>query len=224
MSNSLHLSGRRSLTVPMLFASLEDELKAQLLAQNHPTTYTDGQFIQHRGSKADGFWLIEEGAVRIGQFLPDGEFRAMALLGEGDSWGELAVFTGSARVVDGLSRGTSKVRFIPATTFLSALSQYPRSNQAMLRALSAQMQDMIDQLTGLRRGTNPTRLAALLVNLAGPDGTTKVTQQELAELLGVTRATANAALGTLEEKGLVKRGYGSVMVTDRNALNDFAIS
>ena len=62
--------------------------------------------------------------------------------------------------------------------------------------------------------------------MAGPgDGPASVaiTQQELAELLGITRATANAALGELQKIKLVTRGYGSIAIPDRAALGLFAL-
>lgn len=225
MSNSLHSSDpRRTVTTPMLFSALEEELKERLIAASPPRSYSDGQFIQQRGTRPDGFWLIEEGNVRIGQHLEDGEFRAMAVLGPGDSYGELAVFAGTPRVVDAVSRGRSKVRFIAGGPFLTELTHYPASTRAMLGALSAQLQDTLDQLAGLRRGTNPARLAGLLANLSGDDGVTQVTQQELAELLGVTRATANAALRLLEQGGAIARGYGLIEILDRRILASFANS
>ena len=225
MSNSLHFSKfSRSSAPPMLFDGLEPELKEELTASSRSRSYGDGQIIQHRGSRADGCWLIEEGSVRVGQYLPDGEFRAVAVLGPGDSYGELAVFAGSARIVDAVSRGESKLRFIPAAIFLSALEKYPRSNTALLSALSAQLQSALDQLAGMRRGSNPTRLAGLLAHMTMTNRTTSVTQQELAELLGVTRATANSALRKLEEEGLIERGYGTIRAIDHERLTLFALT
>ena len=185
--------------------------------------FSDGQIIQQRDTEADGFWLIEEGAVMIGQFLASGEFRAVALLGPGDSYGELAVFSGRPRIVDAVSRGPSRVAFIAGRRLLDALANYPASSRALLSALSAQLQDTLAILASVRRGTNPARLAALLANMAGEDGAVNITQQELADLLGVTRATANAALRDLSRVGLIERGYGSVTVNDRERLASFAL-
>ncbi|MEM1197273.1 MAG: Crp/Fnr family transcriptional regulator [Pseudomonadota bacterium] len=222
MSNSLHLSDpRRSLTVPMLFASLEEGLRERLIAGSPARAYGDGQLIQQRGTRPDGFWLIDQGSVWIGQHSVDGEFRAAAVLGPGDSYGELAVFAGTPRVVDAVARKQARVRFIAAAAFLSALEDYPQSNRALLGALSAQLQNTLDQLAGLRRGSNSARLAGLLVNLAGPDGVARITQQELAELLGVTRPTANAALRALEDAKLIRRGYGVVEIGNSPALMAF---
>ncbi len=210
----------------MLFSALDSGLQAHLIRISREREFADGQIIQQRGDAADGFWLIEQGAVRVGQFLPDGEFRAVALLGPGDSYGELAVFSGKPRIVDAISRGESRLRLIAARPFLDALGNYPASSRALLGALSEQLQDTLSILAGLRRGTNPERLAGLLATMAGeepgPAGVT-ITQQELADLLGVTRATANAALRELQARRLVERGYGTIRIPDRDALAAHAL-
>ena len=209
----------------MLFSALDTALQAHLVRTSRERSFADGQIIQQRGDPADGFWLIEQGAVRVGQFLPDGEFRAVALLGAGDSYGELAVFSGKPRIVDAVSRGESRLRLIAARPFLEALGNYPASTKALLGALSEQLQDTLSILAGLRHGTNPARLAGLLATMAGEEhtGTVTITQQELADLLGVTRATANAALKDLQRRGLVERGYGTVRIPDRDRLARFAL-
>lgn len=210
----------------MLFAALDSALQVHLVRHGTLRSFSDGQIIQQRGERADGFWLIEDGSVMVGQFLPDGDFRAVAVLAAGDSYGELAVFAGKPRIVDAISRGPSTIRFIAAKPFLDALGNYPSSTRALLGALSEQLQDTLAQLAGLRRGTNPQRLAALLANMTANENgraAVSVTQQELADLLGVTRATANAALGDLHKRKLVERGYGSVTILDRDRLAQFAL-
>lgn len=210
----------------MLFSALDSGLQEHCLEISRQRAFGDGQIIQQRGDAADGFWLIERGAVRVGQFLPDGEFRAVALPGPGDSYGELAVFSGRPKIVDAISRGESVVRMIAAEPFLLALADYPASGRALLGALSQQLQDTLSILAGLRHGTNPARLAGLLATMAGEEAgaaSVTITQQELADLLGVTRATANTALRELQEQRLVERGYGTIRIPDREKLAGFAL-
>ncbi|QKG71049.1 Crp/Fnr family transcriptional regulator [Erythrobacter mangrovi] len=222
MSNSLHSGAtRRSLATPMLFEALDPALQVHLIRNAAVRHFEDGQLIQQRGDTADGFWLIEEGAVMVGQFLADGDFRAVALLGAGDSYGELAVFSGRPRIVDAVSRGPSRLRLIGARTFLEALGNYPASTRALLAALSEQLQETLALLAGLRRGTNSARMAGLLATMAGGmpgPASVAVTQQELADLLGITRATANAALGELQKRRLIERGYREIRIPDRDQL------
>jgi CRP/FNR family transcriptional regulator len=226
MSDLLHSSSSlRAVVSPMLYASLEPALRGEIEARTHVRSFGDGQIIQQRGEDPDGFWLIEEGMVVAGQFLAEGTFRAVAVLGPGDSYGELAMFSQRPRVVDAVSRGASTVRFIPAGLFLERLARHPASGHALLGALAVQVQDLINLVVELRRGNASARLALLLANMAegiAAEDSLPITQQELAELLGVTRPTANAALRELEEAGLVARGYGRLRVLDRDALVRFA--
>ncbi|MEG3598655.1 MAG: Crp/Fnr family transcriptional regulator, partial [Pseudomonadota bacterium] len=164
----------------MLHASLEPELRAELEARSMMREFADGQIIQQRGDEPDGFWLIVEGTVVAGQFLSGGDFRAVAVLGPGDSYGELAMFSQRPRVVDAVSRGNSRLRYIPASAFLECLARYPASGRALLGALAVQVQDLINLVVDLRRGNATARLALLLVNMAqavAEDACLPVTQQ-----------------------------------------------
>jgi len=119
------------------------------------------------------------------------------------------------------------LRFIAAKPFLDVLSNYPASTRALLGALSEQLQDALGLLAGFRQGSNPMRMAGLLVNLAGDGAVTAkvaITQQELADLLGITRVTANAALRELQEHRLIRRSYGSIAILDRDRLAEFALT
>ncbi|ANY18787.1 HTH-type transcriptional regulator Cmr [Tsuneonella dongtanensis] len=199
----------------MLWEAMPEPLRAALVERAPPRRFGDGQLIQQKGEAADGFWLIEEGMVSVGQFTEGGDFRAVGVLGAGDSYGELAVLSGRPRIVDAVARGPAVVRLISAATFERVLAGDPGAMRAMLGTMAAQLQETLDLLAGLRRGSTAARAAALIVNLSGGhDRRVTITQQEIADLLGVTRATANAALAELEDGGLIARGYGTIGVTD----------
>lgn len=205
----------------MLFSALDEPARERLRRASPLRRYADGQLVQHRGDPADGFWLVEQGSVAAGQFLPDGEFRALALLGPGDSLGELALFAGRPRVVDVIARGESRLRLIRSAEFEAALAEDPRRMRTLLGALAAQTQELLDVIAGIRRGTATARVAGMLANLAGAHAggaDIAITQQELGELLGLTRATVNAALRELEERRLLERRYGRIAIPDPASL------
>ena len=217
---------RRSLSSAMMFSVLAPALQARLRAAAAPRRFADGQLIQQRGDAARGFWLIEEGAVAAGQFRADGEFRQVALLGPGDSYGELALLAGRPRVVDAVARGPALLRHIDGPAFERGLAEDPAAMRALAGAMAAQLQEVLDVMAGIRRGTATMRTAGLLANLCGAtEGTQRVavTQQEIADLLGVTRATANGALRELEEAGLVVRGYRAIELRDVGALRSLTL-
>ncbi|WP_164931253.1 Crp/Fnr family transcriptional regulator [Erythrobacter sp. HKB08] len=205
----------------MLFSVLPEDLQEALRADAPLRSFSDGQLIQQRGDEAEGFWLIESGSVSVGQFLANGEFRGVALLGPGDSYGELAMFSKRPRVVDAISRGASTARLLTAPRFEAAIAARPDAMRAMLGALSQQQQELLDVIGGMRRGTSRARVAGLLGNLAGISEEPRqvaITQHELGDFLGLSRATANACLRELEKEGLIERSYGAITVRDAEAL------
>ena len=211
----------------MLFAALSGALQDRLIEQSPAKQFDEGQIIQQRGERADGFYLIESGSVAVGQFLQSGEFRGVAVLGPGDSWGELAMFAARLRVVDAVARSQCSVRFIRQRDFDAAIADRPSELRAMLGAISMQLQDTLDIMAGIRRGTAHARVAGLLATLAASSGASQrieVTQQELGELLGLTRATINAELKELEQQGLIARSYGGIEIHDAELLSQIALS
>ena len=209
----------------MLFAQLEEELQRLIRGRSPVRRFTDGAIIQQRGTAPEGFWVIEEGAAIAGQFTSDGAFRAMVVLEAGDSFGELAVFAQTPRVVDVVARGDARLRYVEAGMFQRLLQDYPVSSNRLLTALSLQLQEALSLLAGIRQGSGTARLAMLLANMAGHRSepvAIDITQQELADLLGLTRATVNTALRSLEEAGLVTRRYGGLMCVRPDLLANIA--
>lgn len=211
----------------MLFSALDERLQADLRKSALRRQFGEGAMIQQRGDVADGFWLLESGSVAVGQFLPEGEFRAAALLGPGDSWGELAMFARQPRVVDAIARSPCTALYVRAGDLETRLASHPQAMRALLAALSAQLQELLDMIAGIRKGTAKPRVAGLLANLAGnPAGGSDIaiTQHEIGELLGLSRATVNASLRELEAAGLIERSYGRIDLLDLDRLRLVAIA
>ncbi|MGQ7830068.1 Crp/Fnr family transcriptional regulator [Altererythrobacter sp. Z27] len=226
MSNILHFA-ERSLATPLLFSTLGAQVQDELRRSASRHRFAEGGIIQQRGDEARGFWLIERGSVAVGQFLPDGEFRATAVLGVGDSWGEIAMFAHRPRVVDAVARTPSELAFIRADHFERLLARDPAEMRSLLGALSAHLQDMVDLVTGIRQGSAQRRIAGLLANFARTTPApvaVAITQQELGELLGLSRATVNSALRELEAAGCVSRSYGRIVIDQPDRLTMLSLA
>lgn len=205
----------------MLLSVLPGPLQVELEQGAPIRLFEQGQLIQQRGEEPNGFWLIVSGSVSVGRFLADGEFRGVALLGAGDSWGELALFAGRPRVVDAVARSNCALRHIAGPRFEAALRADPAALRFLLGALSQQLQETLDVVAGIRRGSAKARVAAMLATLSGRgDGSVRVaiSQQELGELLGLTRASVNAALREFEERAIVRRSYRAIEIIDPDLL------
>lgn len=226
MSNDLHLSASgeaRSVPGPTLFSGLDPAQQQTLRAAGRRRRFADGQMIQLRGDEARGFWLIEVGEVRIGQFDAHGHFNAIAQLRSGDSHGELAMLADRPRVVDALAAGPVEALWIPATALEALLAADPGAARRLIAGLARQVQDMIDVVALIRRSRGADRIAQVLAILAADQPEhcrIAITQQALADLTGTSRMTVSQVLGTLEGQGMIRRGYGAIAVLDLPGLRD----
>jgi CRP-like cAMP-binding protein len=160
---------------------------------------------------------VVEGHVLVGRYAEDGGFTAFAVLGPGDLFGELAFFTGVPRQADALASGPARLVAIDRPLLRRLMAADVGWAELLLRSLGRQLAGALDIIDAERRLGSADRLLRLLRMMAvdadaEADGGTSVhaTQQQLADLLGVSRVTLGAALRDLTARGLVETGYGRI--------------
>jgi len=114
--------------------------------------------------------------------------------------------------------------------FTRWLAERPNAAFALLEALSLRVRRTDEQLADLAFLQLPQRLAKRLVRLTAdqsqggrPAGTKlRITQSELASMLGVSRESVNKQLNKFAQEGWISLGRGSVTVRDPEALRGYA--
>lgn len=215
----------RPLHAPTLFAELPEDVRRRLRAGAPRRHFSDGELVQQRGDEGSGFWLIERGRVRLGQFSHRGTFSAVSQLGPGDSFGELALLSKRRRIVDGYAVGDTELLWIRGPAYEASLTDDPVTMRRLLGAMSIELQEFIDLVSVLQRGDASARIAHFLANLAR-DRTlpcrTRMSHQDLAEMVGATRVTVGTVLARFEAEGAIRRGYGEIEIIDAGRLRDLA--
>jgi CRP/FNR family transcriptional regulator, cyclic AMP receptor protein len=220
---SSHLSEKigRSVGAPALFESFPAALQAELREKAIRRHFDSGQFLQHRGDDADGFWVIDKGQVKLGHQDAQGNMHVLFILGPGDSFGELACLGQFARVLDAEALGKVQVTWVSGKNMSEAIAGSADISREMLKILAKQLQEALDNLLVFRNMPAPKRLAQRLLAFVAdrePPVKLSIKQQELAELIGVSRMTIASALSELEALGLVTRHYGHLVIEDPTAL------
>lgn len=184
--------------------------------------FADGEFIMRVGDKAEGFWLIVDGQVMCGRYSEEGLLTVMAIIGAGDIFGDAAFFVGAPRVIDAVADGPVSVIWIDSKRLRQLFVEDVDLAFLMLHSVSVQLHAAIDRIQSERRFPADIRLARALLNMLGEgDGKIVNTQQQLADLLSVSRVTLSTALRKLRKAELVEVRYGSVTVRDEAALSDW---
>ena len=173
----------------------------------------------HEGEQADGFGVVTEGQVMIGRHASNGTLTVFGIIGPGDLFGEQAFLSQTPRLADAAADGPATVSWIGATAFRKALDGNTDLAMLMMRSLAAQLQVAIERIDASRRLTLDQRVASALLAMCGvADGVIETTQQELADLVGVSRVSLGAVLRHLERSGAIGLSYGRIVIRQPSAL------
>ena len=196
-------------------ARLSASEQAQLIARARVREFSDGQFVQHQGDPGDAFWAVVEGHVRVGRYAEDGAFTLFGMLAAGDLFGELAFFTGVPRQADAIASGGARLVAIDRPLLRQLMASDVGWAELLLRSLSRQLAGALDRIDAERRLSAVERLEQLLGLVARSSATgdiVRATQQQLADLMGVSRVTVGAALAVLATKGVIEQSYGRIRI------------
>jgi CRP-like cAMP-binding protein len=188
-------------------------------------TFARGEVVFHRGDPADSLNLIRKGRFSVRIATPLGDTAMLSVRGPGDAFGELALL-GREPV-----RSATVSALEPAETssihrgdFERLRHEHPIVNDVLIGILTDRLRRLSDQLVEayyVPADRRVLRQVCELAELYGPgegDVVVPLTQEEIAELAGTSRATVNRVLREAERRGIVELRRGRTAVLDLDEL------
>jgi len=206
--------------LPGLYQALPVELQQKLDGEGEVKRYQHGEHMQSRGDKTQGFSVIKAGAVCFGKYDEDGRFIAIATFGVGQCYGEFTLFAGLPRTHDGIAVGDTAVSHISKARFDRLMVSEPTLASAIISSLTLQLHSVLEYTDDLRRYPLKYRLGKALLQMRSPAGDIgleriKITQSQLADLMGVSRVAVAQVLAAYRDHGFVETIYGGFRIPDR---------
>jgi CRP/FNR family cyclic AMP-dependent transcriptional regulator len=205
-----------------LFAGLPGAELARLGSLLRVRRYARGQTIFLEGDEGTALCLIAEGRVRIQLTGADGREVVLNVYGPGEIFGELALLDGEPRSADAIAQDAARVFWLQRRDFVAFLDGHPRAAMTMLASLSRRLRHTTRVVQDATFRDVPSRLARVLLELAERHGRhvedgirvdARLTQGELAAMVGASRETVNRALRSLEQRGLLRWESGRITIT-----------
>jgi CRP/FNR family transcriptional regulator, cyclic AMP receptor protein len=171
-------------------------------------------------------FVLLEGAVKLVVRSRDGELVELVRHNPPAFFGELAVLDGGPRsaTAEAVERSTL---LVVTRAELWLLRFEEQVAEALLRSLGTIVRRTTHQVTDLAFLSLQGRVAAKLLELAGPAGqgvarTRRLTQVELATMVGGARQSVNQALKSLEARGYIGVAGRTVEILDPQQLHRLA--
>src|SRR5919109_634831 len=181
--------------------------------------------VFHRDDPGDSLHLIVKGRFAIRVMTPVGDTATIAVRGPGESFGEMALVTESARRAATVAALEAAETFaVYQADFHRLRQEHPAVNQVLISFLAGEVRMLNERLLEALYVPAERRVLRRLRELAElyPHGEGSVliplTQEEIASLAGTSRATVNAVLREEEKRGTVELARGKTIVRELGAL------
>ncbi len=197
----------------------------RLLSVARRRTFARNEVVFHQGDPSAALHLISSGRFAVRITTPLGDTTMLAILGPGEAFGELALVGEDperSATVAALER--AETRSISRSDLDHLRREHPGVNELFLRLLAARIRRMNDLLVEALYVPADARVLRRLRELAelyAGDGRSSViplTQEEIAELAGTSRATVNRVLRAEQRRGSLELRRGKTVVLDRDLL------
>lgn len=128
-----------------------------------------GEVLFNEGEKGDVMYLIREGKIKITKGKDEDE-KVLAVLKEGDFFGEMAIIDGSPRSAGAIAASTVSLLVIDKETFKSKIKENPLI-EYVLETLSRRLRTTDEQIRLLTIKSEERRIVAYIITKAKETGT-----------------------------------------------------
>jgi CRP/FNR family cyclic AMP-dependent transcriptional regulator len=215
-----------------LFAGLADR---DIEAIGHATTMTHcrpGQVILSPEDPPDRIHILKKGKVRVFRVTPDGKQLTLDIYDKGTILGDMGLL-GQDRMPEAYAEtiDAAVICTITPDELRRLIERYPIIGVNIISYLSARLREAERELEAMAYQRVGQRLARKLIDLGQRFGVqtvrgtliqARLTQQELADMIGTTRETLAHTVSDFRRRGLLDTASHQVLIRDAERLAEVA--
>ena len=220
-----HLSPKAVLRHNYLFKGLSDATLDGIAALAGRRTYYKGSVIFSQGGEGDALFGVASGRVRISASASGGREVFLNIMEPGDSFGEIALLDGQPRTATATAMARTELIIFNREPFLALLSTEPQLATHLIGLLCRRVRWTAQLMEDSALLTVPARMAKRLLSLTHLNGSRTpagiklaLSQEELAQFLGVSRQVVNQYLQVWKTHGWIVSGRGHLTICSESSL------
>jgi CRP/FNR family transcriptional regulator/CRP/FNR family cyclic AMP-dependent transcriptional regulator len=199
-------------TLPFFSHTNPEDLK-ELATRVKRRVYKHGETIYHKDDAGSTMYIIVDGTVKVSVPSEVGDEMILSILCRGDFFGELSLFDGKPRSATVTPVGPAEVLIIYRDDFIEFLYKHPKIAVSVITTLSQRIRTTDALVEDVVFLDIPARLAKKLLELSESYGKKlsegaveidiRLTQQDIANMLGTTRESVNRQLVAFQERRII---------------------
>jgi len=210
------------------FMQLDEHARAQVLSSVLERTVAEGAELSHHGGVALYWYGVLEGVLKWSTTARDGRSVTLGGLTPGSWFGEGSLLHGRPVAADIIALRHSRVAMVPKEVFDWLVRTQLPFNHYLLKHINERLHWFMGDFAAHRLFSAEAQVARALEGLLHPelnpggDRHLEISQEEVAQLAGLSRQRCNQALSRLKADELVGIEYGSITVLNLEGLKAVA--
>jgi CRP-like cAMP-binding protein len=211
----------------MIFAALSDTDASKIIQLGRVVQHPARHIVFQVGESGDHLLVLLEGRVKVSLTSAEGKEAILSILEPGDVMGEMALFDGETRSATLTTMQACSFLVLWRRDFLPFLERNPHVSLELLAGLSRRLRATNNLVGNLSFLNLPARLARILINLGQQYGKLtdagiviglKLSQEEIGNLVGVSRESVNRQIRLWVESGVLDYAHGTLVLKSSDVL------
>ena len=191
-----------------LFSGLSSAALAEIEQHGTVKSFRKNTIVINQDDETYSLYVILSGSVRVFISGEDGREAVLNHQSAGDYFGDLALIDKQPRVASVMTTEASRFMIISREDFMACLSKNPEIAINLIKPMTSRMRMLAKNVSSLALLDVYGRVARVLLEQAEEqaDGemiTEKLTQQEIADMVGASRAMVSRILKDLKAGGYI---------------------
>lgn len=200
---------------------MSDEVLGDLRSAVHRKTYPRGAVLFNAGDEGEEVFLITRGLIKVSVVNDEGKELTLIINRPYDCLGEIALLDGSPRSAGATALEDLEVLSIHRRDFQRFLGEHPMLKDSIIRLLCWRLRHLTNEVVDFAYLNVYFRLSKKILDLAEtfgveePEGIRierKITQQELAQMVGTTREMVTRIVNEMKRNKLLLLRHGRFLV------------
>lgn len=211
-----------------LFAQLDESQLGELSRTMTRHSFRRGDVVFYQGDPSGKLYVVEDGWVKLTRQSEMGDELLIDVFGPGSIFGEVSIFTNEPRSGTVAALESVTMTSLSRDSFYRLVQAHPRIALGCLEILARRLRALDDLVQDMSFLDVPGRLAKRLMELAEqkgvdtPSGTLidlRITQEELATMVGTTRESVNKTLALFRRQGILTKHGTRMVISDPERLS-----
>jgi len=181
--------------------------------------YDRNEVIIMEGEPCQAAYFVAQGRAKIVKTSEEGREQVLRVMRHGDSFNDVPVFDGGPNPATAVALEETLIWGIPKDRLLELVRNNPKVAENVLRVFSQRLRQLVALVEDLAFRHVTARLAKMLLEHESEDER-RLTQQEMAALVGTAREMVGRGLKALEALGAIKIDRKRIVIVNRDVLRD----